>query len=102
MPYKEHDRECALYSHRCILTPASKPIHIPTTELNVLDFWREIDAFQTSQKLSQGRPEYSFYDGPPFATGKPHYGHLLQGTIKVGLVPCQNTAQVSADQARTL
>ena len=43
----------------------------------------EIDVFQTSLKLSEGRPEYTFYDGPPFATGLPHYGHLLAGTIKV-------------------
>ena len=50
----------------------------------MLEFWREIDAFQTQQKLSEGRPEYSFYDGPPFATGLPHYGHILAGTIKVG------------------
>ena len=49
----------------------------------MLKFWREIDAFQTSLKLSEGRPIYSFYDGPPFATGLPHYGHLLAGTIKV-------------------
>ena len=32
----------------------------------------------------QGRKPFSFYDGPPFATGLPHYGHLLAGTIKVG------------------
>ncbi|TFK23968.1 isoleucine-tRNA ligase [Coprinopsis marcescibilis] len=51
-------------------------------EQKVLQFWREIDAFRTSLKLSEGRPEYSFYDGPPFATGLPHYGHLLAGTIK--------------------
>ncbi|WVO22161.1 isoleucine-tRNA ligase [Cryptococcus decagattii] len=60
----------------------SKPIHIPTTEDEVLQYWRDIDAFKTSQKLSEGKPEYSFFDGPPFATGKPHYGHLLAGTIK--------------------
>lgn len=66
-----------------LLTPASKPIHIPTAEHNVLEFWRAIDAFKTQQKLSEGRPEFSFFDGPPFATGLPHYGHLLAGTIKV-------------------
>lgn len=33
-------------------------------------------------QLSEGKPEYTFYDGPPFATGLPHYGHLLAGTIK--------------------
>ena len=43
---------------------------------------KEIDAFQTSLKQSKGKPLYTFYDGPPFATGKPHYGHLLAGTIK--------------------
>ncbi|OCF60579.1 isoleucine-tRNA ligase [Kwoniella mangroviensis CBS 10435] len=61
---------------------ASKPISIPKTEEDVLKYWTDIDAFKTSQKLSEGKPEYSFYDGPPFATGKPHYGHLLAGTIK--------------------
>jgi isoleucyl-tRNA synthetase len=33
-------------------------------------------------ELSKGRPNYTFYDGPPFATGLPHYGHLLASTIK--------------------
>ena len=45
-----------------------------------------LDAFATSLKQSKGRPKYSFYDGPPFATGKPHYGHILAGTIKVFLL----------------
>lgn len=61
----------------------SAPFNFPEEEEKVLAYWREIDAFQTSLKLSAGRPEYSFYDGPPFATGLPHYGHLLAGTIKV-------------------
>lgn len=51
-------------------------------EGKVLKYWKEIDAFQTSLKLSEGRPLYTFYDGPPFATGTPHYGHILAGTIK--------------------
>ena len=51
-------------------------------EDRTLAYWNEIDAFQTSLKLSEGRKEYTFYDGPPFATGLPHYGHILAGTIK--------------------
>jgi isoleucyl-tRNA synthetase len=51
-------------------------------ELKILSYWEQIDAFQTSLKMSEGRPEYSFYDGPPFATGTPHYGHITVGTIK--------------------
>ncbi|KAB5589114.1 Isoleucyl-tRNA synthetase [Ceratobasidium theobromae] len=56
--------------------------NFPKEEEKVIEFWREINAFHTSLKLSEGRPEYTFYDGPPFATGLPHYGHLLAGTIK--------------------
>lgn len=55
----------------------------PQEELKVIKLWEELDAFNTSLKLAEGRPIYSFFDGPPFATGLPHYGHLLAGTIKV-------------------
>lgn len=55
----------------------------PKEEEKVLEYWKSISAFETSMKLSEGRPIYSFYDGPPFATGLPHYGHILAGTIKV-------------------
>ncbi|PJF18388.1 putative isoleucyl-trna synthetase [Paramicrosporidium saccamoebae] len=54
----------------------------PNEELKILKYWDEIDAFKTSLKLSEGRPLYTFLDGPPFATGLPHYGHLLTGAIK--------------------
>jgi len=63
--------------------------YIPTTsqfaeqEDKILKFWEQIDAFRTSVKKSEGKKPYSFYDGPPFATGLPHYGHILAGTIKV-------------------
>lgn len=51
-------------------------------EERILEYWKDIDAFQTSLKLSEGRKPYRFYDGPPFATGKPHHGHLLSSTVK--------------------
>lgn len=57
-------------------------LNFPDAELQTLEYWTAIDAFKTSLKLSEGKPEYTFYDGPPFATGLPHYGHLLAGTIK--------------------
>jgi hypothetical protein len=41
-------------------------INFPATEEAVLKRWAKIDAFQTQLKLSQGRPPYAFYDGPPF------------------------------------
>uniref|UniRef100_H2Z863 Isoleucine--tRNA ligase, cytoplasmic n=1 Tax=Ciona savignyi TaxID=51511 RepID=H2Z863_CIOSA len=54
----------------------------PKEEEKILELWNELDAFQTSLKQSKGKPRYAFYDGPPFATGLPHYGHILAGTIK--------------------
>lgn len=54
----------------------------PREEEKVLAFWDEIDAFHTSLKITEDKPEFSFFDGPPFATGTPHYGHILASTIK--------------------
>lgn len=47
------------------------------TEVEILEYWDKIQAFETSLKLSEGKKEYSFYDGPPFATGLPHYGTFV-------------------------
>ena len=51
-------------------------------ELEVLKHWDEIKAFERQVELSINRKPFTFYDGPPFATGLPHYGHLLTSTIK--------------------
>lgn len=51
-------------------------------EEEVLKFWEEQQIFQKSVQHRQQGERFSFYDGPPFATGLPHYGHLLAGTIK--------------------
>ena len=57
----------------------------PKEEEKVLAYWAEIKAFETQLEMSKGKPEFTFYDGPPFATGLPHYGHIAAGTIKVSL-----------------
>jgi len=54
----------------------------PAREERVLKGWQERKIFEKSVEGRKGRPLFSFYDGPPFATGLPHYGHLLAGTIK--------------------
>lgn len=54
----------------------------PKREEDVLSYWEERGTFLKSVEQRQGGPLFSFYDGPPFATGLPHYGHLLVGTIK--------------------
>ncbi|KXX74756.1 Isoleucine--tRNA ligase, cytoplasmic [Madurella mycetomatis] len=55
-------------------------VNFPKEETEIIRYWREIDAFQTQLRLTEGRPRFTFYDGPPF--GLPHYGHLLTSTIK--------------------
>ncbi|MBA3937041.1 MAG: isoleucine--tRNA ligase [Planctomycetes bacterium] len=57
-------------------------VSFPALEQGILTLWRELDAFRESNRRRTGGPEFVFYDGPPFATGTPHYGHLLAGTIK--------------------
>ena len=57
-------------------------IDFPKEEEAVLARWKEIGAFERQVELSKGRKPYTFYDGPPFATGLPHYGHLLASTLK--------------------
>lgn len=51
-------------------------------ELHVLSFWERERIFERSVEERRGKRLFSFYDGPPFATGLPHYGHFLAGTIK--------------------
>lgn len=51
-------------------------------EEKILKFWNERQIFKVSLDQRKDSPHFSFYDGPPFATGLPHYGHLLAGTIK--------------------
>ena len=46
-------------------------------ERAVLDFWKEKKIFERSMEMRDGAPKYTFYDGPPTATGKPHIGHVL-------------------------
>lgn len=48
----------------------------------MLKYWEDINAFQEQLKRTEGKPCFTFYDGPPFATGLPHYGHILAGTLK--------------------
>jgi isoleucyl-tRNA synthetase len=56
--------------------------NLPAMEEEILRFWDSIDAFHESNRRRSGNEPFVFYDGPPFATGTPHYGHLLAGTIK--------------------
>lgn len=55
---------------------------ISKTEEKILEFWEKKKIFEKSLKNRAQNKPYIFYDGPPFATGLPHYGHILASTIK--------------------
>ena len=66
----------------------------PEIEKEILAFWQQNGTFQASidQRKNQDADEFVFYDGPPFANGLPHYGHLLTGYVK-DVVPRFKTMQ---------
>ncbi|WP_040821156.1 isoleucine--tRNA ligase [Nocardia jiangxiensis] len=65
---------------------AGGQVSFPELERRVLDYWAADDTFRASIDNRSDRAEFIFYDGPPFANGLPHYGHLLTGYVK-DLVP---------------
>ncbi len=62
--------------------PVDSQVCFADLENEILAFWEEGRVFAESLARRNGCEPYVFYDGPPFATGLPHYGHLLAGTIK--------------------
>ena len=59
---------------------SSTAMNFPKMEEEILTLWKKNRIFEKS--LDPQKPRFNFYDGPPFATGLPHYGHLLASTLK--------------------
>ncbi len=62
--------------------PVSSDGQFAQEEQKILALWTKLRAFERSVSQRQGAPNFIFYDGPPFATGLPHYGHLVASTLK--------------------
>ena len=62
--------------------PVNSKVDFAKMEEGVLAFWKENDTFRKSVDERSPDNEYVIYDGPPFATGLPHFGHFVPGTIK--------------------
>ncbi|MBU3917372.1 isoleucine--tRNA ligase, partial [bacterium] len=62
--------------------PIKSKVEFPKLEEEMLDFWDQNKIFEKSVEEKSDENTYFFYDGPPFATGLPHYGHLIASTIK--------------------
>ena len=57
-------------------------INFPEMEKNILRFWEDDKTFEKSVHNRDGAAEFVFYDGPPFANGTPHYGHIMVSYVK--------------------
>ena len=64
----------------------------PALEKEILRFWKKNKIFERSIKIRSAKKRYVFYDGPPFATGLPHYGHIIASVIK-DVIPRYKTMQ---------
>lgn len=64
------------------LKPLQSEQRFPELEEQIIKLWRDGDTFQRSISQRAENEQFIFYDGPPFATGLPHYGHLVASTIK--------------------
>ncbi|KKT49614.1 MAG: Isoleucine-tRNA ligase, partial [Parcubacteria group bacterium GW2011_GWF2_44_17] len=64
----------------------------PKKEEEILAFWQEKKIFEQTLTQTAPKGDFVFYDGPPFATGLPHYGHIIAGTIK-DVIPRYKTMQ---------
>src|SRR3974390_2173884 len=75
-----------------VYPPAEPSPSFPKLEETILAWWEKERIFQRSieRRRQAGAPEYVFYDGPPFANGLPHYGHIVTGYVK-DIVPRYRT-----------
>ncbi|EID84095.1 isoleucyl-tRNA synthetase [Treponema sp. JC4] len=62
--------------------PVDPKVDFPKQEEEVLKYWKDNKTFEKSISQREGAEEFVFYDGPPFATGLPHFGHFIPSTIK--------------------
>ena len=66
----------------------------PKMEEEVLKFWNDNKIFEKSVEREAPKGDYVFYDGPPFATGLPHYGHIVASVMK-DVVPRYQTMKAT-------
>ena len=64
------------------LADVSARVNIDELERGILEYWGKEKIFEKSLAGARDKELFTFYDGPPYATGKPHYGHILQSAIK--------------------
>ena len=56
--------------------------HFPSLEKGIVEQWKKRSTFKRSLEKTRNKPEFIFYDGPPFATGSPHHGTIFVSALK--------------------
>lgn len=69
-------------SRKKVFRAVSPRVDSNDLERGILAYWEHEKVFEKSLEQNKDKPLFTFYDGPPYATGKPHYGHVLQSAIK--------------------
>lgn len=69
-------------SMKYVFKKVEAQVSFPKMEEETLKYWEAKKIFEKSVSQRAGKPRYSFNDGPPFATGTPHYGHIVASVIK--------------------
>lgn len=64
------------------MKPVNPDVQLPALEEGILEFWNQKQIVEKGLNANKGSEPFIFFDGPPFATGLPHYGHILPGTLK--------------------
>ncbi|MFA6024680.1 MAG: isoleucine--tRNA ligase [Candidatus Gracilibacteria bacterium] len=62
--------------------PVDSKTHLPEIEHKHMEFWKRKNIFERSVEQRKGKPKFVFFDGPPFANGLPHYGHIMALSLK--------------------
>lgn len=62
--------------------PVDPKTHLPEIEHKHIEYWKRKGTFEKSVEQRKGKPKFVFFDGPPFANGLPHYGHILAQSLK--------------------
>ncbi|MEK9160289.1 MAG: isoleucine--tRNA ligase [Patescibacteria group bacterium] len=62
--------------------PVDSKTHLPEIEHKHIEFWKRKNIFDRSVEQRKGQPKFVFFDGPPFANGLPHYGHIMALSLK--------------------
>lgn len=65
-----------------MFTPENPKQSFPAIEQKILQFWSENNIFEKSVQIRKNEKKYVFFDGPPFANGLPHYGHIMANSLK--------------------